>query len=96
MRCRQTSRRQSTRAGVGSGRAKSGRKATAKPRAESAEVGLIGTREVRKLANKLARMSLPEREAVPGIGPRRAEIIVAGAQVIAEILETFGFAGYRY
>ncbi len=41
-------------------------------------------------------MSLPEREAVPGIGPRRAEIIVAGAQVYAEMLESFGLPGFRY
>ena len=33
-------------------------------------------------------MTLPEREAMPGIGPRRAEIIVAGAEVYAELLET--------
>ena len=52
--------------------------------------------EVRKLAAKISRMTLPEREAVPGIGPRRAEIIVAGAQVFAELLETFGLAGFRY
>jgi exopolyphosphatase/guanosine-5'-triphosphate,3'-diphosphate pyrophosphatase len=51
---------------------------------------------VRKLAGKLARMSLPEREAIPGIGPRRAEIIVAGTQVYAELLENFGLAGFRY
>ena len=41
-------------------------------------------------------MTLPEREAVPGIGPRRAEIIVAGAQVFAELLESFGLKGFRY
>jgi exopolyphosphatase/guanosine-5'-triphosphate,3'-diphosphate pyrophosphatase len=58
--------------------------------------GMAPTRAVCKLAAKLAKMSLPEREAVPGIGPRRAEIIVAGAQVYAEILETFGLPGYRY
>jgi len=58
--------------------------------------GMVPTRAVRKLAGKLAKMSLPEREAVPGIGPRRAEIIVAGAQVYAEILETFGLPGFRY
>jgi exopolyphosphatase/guanosine-5'-triphosphate,3'-diphosphate pyrophosphatase len=58
--------------------------------------GMVPTRAVRKLAAKLAKMSLPEREAVPGIGPRRAEIIVAGAQVYTEILETFGLAGFRY
>jgi exopolyphosphatase / guanosine-5'-triphosphate,3'-diphosphate pyrophosphatase len=58
--------------------------------------GMVTTRAVRKLAGKLAKMSLPEREAVPGIGPRRAEIIVAGAQVYAEILESFGLTGFRY
>jgi exopolyphosphatase / guanosine-5'-triphosphate,3'-diphosphate pyrophosphatase len=58
--------------------------------------GMVPARVVRKLAGKLAKMSLPEREAVPGIGPRRAEIIVAGAQVFAEVLETFGLPGFRY
>jgi exopolyphosphatase / guanosine-5'-triphosphate,3'-diphosphate pyrophosphatase len=51
---------------------------------------------VRKMATKFAKMTLPEREAVPGIGPRRSEIIVAGAQVIAELLESFDLVGYRY
>jgi len=58
--------------------------------------GMVTTKAVRKLARKIARMSLPEREAVPGIGPRRAEIIVAGAQVFAEVLEGFALAGFRY
>ncbi len=58
--------------------------------------GMVTTRAVRKLANKLAKMSLPQRETVPGIGPRRAEIIVAGTQVIAEILESFALPGFRY
>jgi len=58
--------------------------------------GMVPARSVRKLAGKLAKMSLPEREAVPGIGPRRAEIIVAGAEVYAEILESFGLKGFRY
>jgi exopolyphosphatase/guanosine-5'-triphosphate,3'-diphosphate pyrophosphatase len=59
-------------------------------------MGMTPAREVRKLAAKLARMPLTEREAVAGIGPRRAEIIVAGAQVIAELLESFGLDGFRY
>jgi exopolyphosphatase/guanosine-5'-triphosphate,3'-diphosphate pyrophosphatase len=58
--------------------------------------GVVDTRDVRKLATKLAKLSLPDREAVPGIGPRRAEIIVAGAEVFAELLESFGMAGFRY
>ncbi len=58
--------------------------------------GTVPTGEVRRLAAKLAKMTLPEREAVPGIGPRRAEIIVAGTQVYAELLESFGLKGFRY
>jgi len=57
---------------------------------------LVPTVSVRKLATRLAKMSLPEREAVPGIGPRRAEIIVAGAQVYSELLESFDLPGFRY
>jgi exopolyphosphatase / guanosine-5'-triphosphate,3'-diphosphate pyrophosphatase len=58
--------------------------------------GMVTTKAVRKLAGKIAKMSLPEREAIPGIGPRRAEIIVAGAEVYAEILDSFGLPGFRY
>jgi exopolyphosphatase / guanosine-5'-triphosphate,3'-diphosphate pyrophosphatase len=62
----------------------------------AAMAGLTPTGAVRKLAAKIAKMPLPDREAIPGIGPRRAEIIVAGAQVYAEILECFGLYGFRY
>lgn len=58
--------------------------------------GVAPAQTIRKLANRLAKMTLPDREAIPGIGPRRAEIIVAGAQVFAELLESFGLPGFRY
>jgi exopolyphosphatase/guanosine-5'-triphosphate,3'-diphosphate pyrophosphatase len=53
-------------------------------------------RQVRQLATKLRKMTLAERSAVPGIGPKRSEIIVAGAFVYAELLETFNLPGFRY
>jgi len=62
----------------------------------TAALELVPAASVRKLANRLAKMSLPQREAVPGIGPRRAEIIVAGSMVYAELLETFDLPGFRY
>ncbi|MGO9434660.1 MAG: Ppx/GppA phosphatase family protein [Terracidiphilus sp.] len=66
------------------------------PSRSASSAGMTPAGAVRKLAAKLAKMTLPEREAVPGIGPRRAEIIVAGAQVFAELLENFGLQGFRY
>ncbi len=78
----------------GKAAAKSGGR-VAKPRSV-AMAGIVETRAVRKLAARLAKMPLPEREAVPGIGPRRAEIIVAGTQVYSELLESFGLPGFRY
>jgi exopolyphosphatase/guanosine-5'-triphosphate,3'-diphosphate pyrophosphatase len=60
------------------------------------EAGLVSTHQVRRQAAKLAPMTLSERSAVEGIGPRRAEIIVAGAQVFAELLESFGLQGFCY
>jgi exopolyphosphatase/guanosine-5'-triphosphate,3'-diphosphate pyrophosphatase len=61
-----------------------------------ATAGLVPTQEVRRLADELIPMTLAERVAVEGIGPRRAEIIVAGALVFAELLESFGLEGFRY
>ena len=52
--------------------------------------------QVRRMATKLRKMDMVQRSAVQGIGPKRAEIIVAGAFVYAELLEAFGLAGFRY
>jgi exopolyphosphatase/guanosine-5'-triphosphate,3'-diphosphate pyrophosphatase len=54
------------------------------------------THDVRKLADRLAKMNMAQRGAVAGIGPRRAEIIVGGAQVYATLLERLGLKGFRY
>jgi exopolyphosphatase/guanosine-5'-triphosphate,3'-diphosphate pyrophosphatase len=62
----------------------------------SVPAGMVASAHVRKLAAKLAKMTAAERGAVPGIGPRRSEIIVAGAEVFSELLESFGMAGFRY
>jgi exopolyphosphatase/guanosine-5'-triphosphate,3'-diphosphate pyrophosphatase len=57
---------------------------------------LVPTQTVRRLTSKLTKMKMGERSAVPGIGPKRTEIIVAGAHVLAEVLEGFGLPGFRY
>ena len=54
------------------------------------------TKSVRKLTEKLTKMTNEERTSVPGVGPRRAEIIVAGAHVFAELLEGYALPGFRY
>ncbi len=48
------------------------------------------------LADQLAKMTNAQRAAVPGIGPRRSEIIVGGALVYASLLERMGLKGFRY
>jgi exopolyphosphatase / guanosine-5'-triphosphate,3'-diphosphate pyrophosphatase len=52
--------------------------------------------DIHKLAIKLTRMKNESRSAVPGIGPRRSEIIVAGAHVFSEVMEHFALRGMRY
>ncbi len=55
------------------------------------------TREmIRRLAKQISRLSLEQRRKVPGIGPRRAEIICAGAMAYAELLERCHLPGFRY
>ena len=55
------------------------------------------TREMlRRIAKQLTRMTLEQRQKVPGIGPRRAEIICAGALVYAELMERCHLNGFRY
>lgn len=52
--------------------------------------------DIQKLVRRLTKMTNPVRSAVPGIGPRRSEIIVAGAHVYADLLEHFALPGLRY
>jgi exopolyphosphatase/guanosine-5'-triphosphate,3'-diphosphate pyrophosphatase len=58
--------------------------------------GTTATAVVRRLATRLTRMTDQQRASVSGIGPRRSEIIIAGAHVYAELLERFGLSGFRY
>jgi exopolyphosphatase/guanosine-5'-triphosphate,3'-diphosphate pyrophosphatase len=60
-------------------------------RPQEAETGAV-----RRLADKLTKMDNAQRAAMPGIGPRRSEIIVGGAMVYATLLERMGLKGFRY
>lgn len=76
---------------------KAGRATRTAARASATAKTLMTTQqEVRRLAARLRKLSIADRAAVPGIGPKRAEIIVAGAIVYAELLESFGLPGFRY
>ncbi len=54
------------------------------------------TAMVRSLADRLVSMPNQQRLLVPGIGPKRSEIIIGGAFVYAEILERLKLSGFRY
>jgi exopolyphosphatase / guanosine-5'-triphosphate,3'-diphosphate pyrophosphatase len=69
---------------------------TAGKRAAKVDPDLISTRAVRRMAEKLTRMDNPARAAIPGIGPKRSEIITAGAHVFADVLERLALPGFYY
>ncbi len=73
-----------------------GKKTLAKRRLDRMGTLTAETGEVRRLADRMAKMSNAEREAVPGVGPKRSEIIVGGALVYASLLERLGLKGFRY
>src|SRR5216683_2909373 len=72
------------------------KKTLAKKRLERVGALTADTPDVRRLADRLAKMNNAQREAVPGIGPRRSEIIVGGSLVYASLLERLGRKGFRY
>lgn len=51
---------------------------------------------MRVIVKQITRLPLEQRRKIPGIGPRRAEIICAGAVVYAELLERCHLTGFRY
>jgi exopolyphosphatase/guanosine-5'-triphosphate,3'-diphosphate pyrophosphatase len=52
--------------------------------------------QVRKLYGEISRNSLPERQKITGIGPRRAEIIVPGCAVLLRTLEDLQLPALYY
>jgi exopolyphosphatase / guanosine-5'-triphosphate,3'-diphosphate pyrophosphatase len=57
---------------------------------------LVSRVEMTKIAKRLAHLPVAERRKIEGIGPRRAEIIVAGAQVYHELLDRCRLNGFRF
>jgi exopolyphosphatase/guanosine-5'-triphosphate,3'-diphosphate pyrophosphatase len=51
---------------------------------------------VASLLEKLSKRNLAQRRAMPGIGPRRAEIIIAGAMVFSELMQLCKLRSFRY
>jgi exopolyphosphatase/guanosine-5'-triphosphate,3'-diphosphate pyrophosphatase len=60
------------------------------------KVNLTPTLYVRRLTEKLTKLNNDARMGIQGVGPRRSEIIVAGAHVFSELLEGYGLPGFRY
>ncbi len=63
---------------------------------EAADRLPVSFEQVQQLAEDLSRKSLTERRRVTGIGPRRAEIIVAGVLVFRRMMADFGVSTLHY
>jgi exopolyphosphatase/guanosine-5'-triphosphate,3'-diphosphate pyrophosphatase len=51
--------------------------------------------DVAGLYHRLARMSLPEREALPALPPGRADVIVAGCAILSRVMARWSFPAVR-
>jgi exopolyphosphatase/guanosine-5'-triphosphate,3'-diphosphate pyrophosphatase len=63
---------------------------------KGARAKIVSRAQIRRMAKLLARLPLEGRRKLTGVGPRRAEIIVAGAAVYAALLERCQLPGFRY
>jgi exopolyphosphatase / guanosine-5'-triphosphate,3'-diphosphate pyrophosphatase len=56
----------------------------------------VSRAEMSRIAKRLSRLPIAERRKIEGIGPRRAEIVVAGALVYQELLDRLRLKGFRF
>jgi exopolyphosphatase/guanosine-5'-triphosphate,3'-diphosphate pyrophosphatase len=56
----------------------------------------VSREEMRQIAKLISRLPLEGRKKINGIGPRRAEIIVAGAVVYQELMDRCQLRNFRY
>jgi exopolyphosphatase/guanosine-5'-triphosphate,3'-diphosphate pyrophosphatase len=59
--------------------------------AEKVHGSTLALAEIERLAGTLAALSVQERAALPGMEPKRADVILAGAMVLAEAMRAAGF-----
>jgi exopolyphosphatase/guanosine-5'-triphosphate,3'-diphosphate pyrophosphatase len=57
---------------------------------------MVSRADMSRIAKRLSKLPISERRKIEGIGPRRAEIIVAGAAVYHELVERLHVKGFRY
>ena len=57
---------------------------------------VVSRADMRRIAKRLSKLPIAERRKIEGIGPRRAEIIIAGAAVYHELVERLHLKGFRY
>jgi exopolyphosphatase/guanosine-5'-triphosphate,3'-diphosphate pyrophosphatase len=62
----------------------------------SRKTPVVTAAEMKRIAKLISRLPLEERKKINGIGPRRAEIIVAGAIVYHELVERCQLRSFRY
>jgi len=62
----------------------------------SRKTPVVSAPEMKRIAKLISRLPLEERKKINGIGPRRAEIIVAGAIVYHELVERCQLRSFRY
>jgi exopolyphosphatase/guanosine-5'-triphosphate,3'-diphosphate pyrophosphatase len=65
-------------------------------RRERADRLRASTPQIRQLFRRMAQLDLAGRRKLPGIGPRRAEIVVAGTGTLLRILERFQVPAVYY
>ena len=63
---------------------------------KGARASSVSRAQMRRIAKLIARLPLEDRRKLSGVGPRRAEIIVAGSAVYAALLDRCQLAGFRY
>jgi exopolyphosphatase/guanosine-5'-triphosphate,3'-diphosphate pyrophosphatase len=68
----------------------------AKEKRDLADQLSVTTAQLREMSDRLGGLGLEERRQLPGVGPRRAEVIVAGCRVLARIAELLSLPGLCY